>query len=226
MKAEPRRGPRLRMGHLLLWVVGCALGFAERRAAAPAGLSLSTDPVRMMIFASNLAWGIALGTILTGCVLIAYRRSRGDPDYPSRAGHWLLLRGLAVDAIWVAFNLSYLSLSVSGSCILLVDLIFLWYLRRRLPLHWVAVFLVSTIFAGIRTGVFIAFESYDLPAILVSLRYIGAGSALTDALVMLRAIGRDRRDGIPTDGLHRLGIATVLVLDALTALFCLIPIIS
>ena len=43
----------------------------------------------------NLAMGTAFGTILIGCGLLAYRRWRGDTSYPSRAGHWLLLLGLA-----------------------------------------------------------------------------------------------------------------------------------
>jgi hypothetical protein len=218
MQAGSRGEPRLRMGHLLLWVVGCAIGFAARRSLTPT--NLATDRDRVMIFSSNIAWGMALGTNFTGCVLLAYRRWRGDTDYPSRAGHWLLLRGLTVDATWSASAHSRLSPSVSGSIVLMVDLAFLWGLRR-LPRHWIAVFLVSSILAGIRAVGFMAFEFYHATSILMNLSLIGAGSVLLDALVILRAIGRDRRSGVPTDGLHRLGIVTVLALDALSVIFYL-----
>ena len=220
MQAGSRGEPRLRMGHLLLWVIGCAIGFAERRSLTPT--DLLTDRVRVMVFSSNVAWGMALGTIFTGCALLAYRRWRGDTDYPSRAGHWLLLRGLAVDATWSASTYSRLSLSVRGSIVLMVDLAFFWGLRRRLPRHWVAVFLVSSILAGIRAVGFMAFDHSYHPAVAMTLRHIGAGSVLLDALVILRAIGRDRRSGVPTDGLHRLGIVTVLALDVLSAIFYLV----
>jgi hypothetical protein len=208
------------MGHLLLWVVGCAIGFAERRALTPT--DLPTDRDRMMVFGSNVVWGMALGTILTGCVLLAYRRWRGDTSYPSRAGHWLLLRALAVYATWTIFILSGPLTSASVS-VLMVDVAFLWCLRPHLPRQWVAVFLVSCIAAAIRAAVFMAL--YRDPAIVVSLNSIGIGSALVDALVILRAIGRDRRSDVPTDGLHRLGIVMVLVLDVLSAIFSLVSLV-
>jgi hypothetical protein len=206
------------MGHLLLWVVGCAIVFAERRALMPT--NLPTERLRVLLLGSNLLWGIALGTVLAGCALLAYRRWQGDRSYPSRAGHWLLLRTLAVYVTWMAFAHLRLSLFVPNSLVLMVDLAFLWGLRRRLPRHWVAVFLVSCIAAAIRAAVFMALDR--IPAIVWSLNYIGAGSALLDALVVFWAIGRDRRAGVPTDGLHRLGIVLVLVLDALSASFSLI----
>jgi hypothetical protein len=211
------------MGHLLIWIVGCAIGFAERRAAAPTGLPTYRD--RVLVTASVVAWGVGYGTILTGCALLAYRRWRGDTDYPSRAGHWLLLRGLATVATWVASKLSHLPPSVAFSSMLMIDLAFFWGLRRRLPRHWVAVFLVSFILAAIREGQYIAIEFYYLPAIVMSLRHIGAASVLADALVILWAIGRDRRSGAPADGLHRLGVVTVLALDALGAIFYLLSIV-
>jgi hypothetical protein len=204
------------MGHLLLWVVGCAVGFAERRALMPA--DLPTDRYRLILF-SNALWGTAIGTILTGCSLLAYRRWRGDRSYPSRAGHWLLLRALAVYATWTIFILPRAPAGASVS-VLIVDLAFLWCLRRHLPRHWVAVFLVTCIAAAIRAALFIEWERN--PAIVVSLNSLSVGAALFDALVILWAIGRDRRSGVPTDGLHRLGIATVLALDALSAIFSLI----
>jgi hypothetical protein len=216
MKAESRRGPGLRMGHLLLWVVGCAVGFAERRALTPA--DLPTGRHRILLLSSNVLWGMALGTILTGCVLLAYRRWRGDTHYPSRAGHWLLLRALAVYATWTIFILPRYPAGASVS-VLIVELAFLWCLRRHLPRHWVVVFLVPCIAAVIRAALFMALERD--PSIVLSLNDISAGSALVDALVILWAIGRDRRSGAPTDGLHRLGIVTVLALDALNTIFSL-----
>jgi hypothetical protein len=217
MQAEAGCGPGLRMGHLLLWVVGCAVGFAVMRALTPVGLA--TDRDRLMIFSSNVVWGTALGTTLTGCVLLAYRRWRGDTRYPSRAGHWLLLRNLAVDAIWM---IRPPPLSATGAMVLMIDLAFLWGLRRRLPRHWVTVFVVSSLDAAVRAVMFIAFEFYHLTAMLMSLGPIGVGFSLVDALVILRAIGRDRRSGAPTDGLHRLGVATMVAIDAMNVIFDLV----
>jgi hypothetical protein len=208
------------MGHLLLWVVGCAVCLAVLRSIVRTN-GLSEYRFRVLVFSSIVAWGFALGTILTGCGLLAYRRWQGDTDYPSRAGHWLLLRVLAVDATWAAYALSHHPLSVHGSSALMIDLAFFWCLRRRLPRHWVAVFLVSCILAGIRAIELIAIDFYYLSAILRSLRHFGIGSALLDALVILWAVGRDRRSGVPTDDLHRLGIVMVLVVDALSVIFYL-----
>ena len=39
--------------------------------------------------------GLALGTILTGVGIMAYRRRRGGKSYPSLPGHWLMILGLA-----------------------------------------------------------------------------------------------------------------------------------
>jgi hypothetical protein len=52
------------------------------------------------------------------------------------------------------------------------------------------VFLESFILAGIRAACFMALDRD--PGIVVTLNYLGAGSALLDALVILWAIGRDR----------------------------------
>jgi hypothetical protein len=217
MQATARHRSGLQTGHLLLWVVGCAVGFAERRELMQA--NLPTDRYRVMLF-SSMIWGIALGTILTGCILLAYRRWRGNRSYPSRSGHWLLLRALAVHATWTIFILPGSPAGASLS-VLIVDLAFLWYLRRHLPRHWVAVFLVSCIAAAVRAALFMAL--YRIPAtVVVSLNSVSIGSAVVDALVILWAVGRDRRSDVPTDGLHRLGIVTVLALDAWSAIFSLI----
>jgi hypothetical protein len=213
MRAEATRGPGLRMGHLLLWVVGCAVGFAVMRAIVPA--DLATGQQRMMLLSSNIVWGTALGTVLTGCGLMAYRRWRGDARYPSRAGHWLLLRNLAVDAMWM---IRPPLLSAIGVIVLIINLAFLWVVRRRLPLRWVAVFVVSALFSAVRVVVFIAFDFYQTVWLLASMRLIGIGFSLADALVILRAIGRDRHAGVPTDGMHRLGVVTMLAIDAMNVI--------
>lgn len=97
METETRHEPRLRMGHLLIWIVGCAVGLAAYRSIAPPPDMLT--PLRLAIeVAYNLAMGMVFGTLLTGCALLAYRRWRGDGGYPSRAGHWLLIFGLAAAA--------------------------------------------------------------------------------------------------------------------------------
>ena len=105
MQATTRHEPRLRMGHLLIWVVGCALGFAAYRSITPARIARPRDLA--IVTGYSLAMGAALGAILTGCGLMAYRRWRGDSSYPSRAGHWLLLFGLAAAAADVAAVLAF-----------------------------------------------------------------------------------------------------------------------
>jgi hypothetical protein len=105
MQDTAGRAPRLRMGHLLVWVVGCAVGFAAYRSITPTRI---TNPRGLAIVTGySLAMGTAFGTILTGCGLLAYRRWRGDTSCPSRAGHWLLLLGLAAAPADVAAVVAY-----------------------------------------------------------------------------------------------------------------------
>jgi hypothetical protein len=101
MQAEERRGPRVLMGHLLIWIVGCAVGFSAYRSITPSPADLTPSGL-VIVTGYNLAMGTAFGTILTGCALLAYRRWRGDRAYPSRAGHWLLIFGLAAAAADIA----------------------------------------------------------------------------------------------------------------------------
>ncbi len=101
MQAEERRGPRVRMGHLLIWVVGCAVGFAAYRSITPP-MYLGKPAALAIVTGYNLAMGTAFGTILAGCATLAYRRWQGDLAYPSRAGHWLLIFGLAATMADVA----------------------------------------------------------------------------------------------------------------------------
>jgi hypothetical protein len=214
MPAEAERGPRLQTGHLLLWVVGCAVGFAVLRAIVPA--DLATGRQRLMLLSSNVVWGTAFGTVLTGCGLMAYRRWRGGARYPSRAGHWLLLRDLAVDVSWM---IRPPLLTAIGAIVLIINLAFLWAVRRRLTPRWIAVFVVSALFSAVRMIAFVAFDFYQMVWLLASMRLIGIGFSLADAVVILRAIGRDRRSGVPTDGMHRLGAVTMLAIDAMNVIF-------
>jgi hypothetical protein len=208
MQATSGRGPRLRMGHLLIWIVGCAVGLAERRPMMVAYIPSFRD--RVFVIGNSVVSGVAIGTLLAGCGVLAYRRWRGDASCPSRAGHWLLLRALAVHAMTLAAQYARLTPFVYFSIVLMIDLAFLWGLRRRLPRHWVTVFLVSTILAAVRA---VGFGAFAYQAHLWSA--IGAGSALLDGLTILWAIGRDRRSGAPVDGLHRLGVGVALALDAI-----------
>jgi hypothetical protein len=54
--------------------------------------------------------------------------------------------------------------------------------------------------------------------IFVDLSFLNFLAALFDAGVICWAIRRDRRSGVPTDGLHRLGIAGGLAADAVIAI--------
>jgi hypothetical protein len=184
MQATARRRSGLQTGHLLAWVVGCAVGFAAYRSIMPDRLTMSRWWPRWQAIAAghSLAMGTAAGTILTGCCLMAYRRRRGDPSYPSLAGHWLLLFGLAAAAADVAAVLAYrfwtvpdpsypvspylaqfqpggastgptfYHQTVGWSAGALAALGFLWAVRRRLPRRWIAVFFTFALAAAILGG--------------------------------------------------------------------------
>ncbi len=83
--------PRLRIAHLLCWTVASAFGFAAYRGITP---SLAPG-VYIGIGVYDSVMGLALGTILTGVSIMAYRRWRDGMPYPSLPGHWLLVFGLA-----------------------------------------------------------------------------------------------------------------------------------
>jgi hypothetical protein len=95
MEARPAGRPiRPTIGHLLIWAVGSAVGFeAYRRAFPPLN-------ARVWLFGMiyQLVMGMAVGTFLTGVVILESRRRRGDPSAMSHPGYWLLWFGLAVVA--------------------------------------------------------------------------------------------------------------------------------
>ncbi len=84
--------PRLRIAHLLCWTAASALGFAAYRGITP---SLGPGSPRVYLGVYDSVMGLALGTILTGVGIMAYRRWRRGMPYPSLPGHWLLILGLA-----------------------------------------------------------------------------------------------------------------------------------
>jgi hypothetical protein len=248
MQATARREPRLQMGHWLIWIVGCAVGFTAYRTITPP--RIPTPRGLAIVMGYNLAMGTAFGTILTGCALLAYRRWRGDTSCPSRAGHWLLLFGLAAAAADVAAVVAYqyrdvhdpaypltphlaqyepggpstwpsgYHQAVGWSVGAMAGLAFLLALRRRLPRHWLAVFLTFFIVSVVLAVGHIPFlirplhgvAGVDLNRLLVQAY---AGSILVGALAILWAIVRDRRSGVPTDGLHRLGLGAWLAIAAI-----------
>lgn len=220
MQDTAGRGPQLRMGHLLIWVVGCAIGFAEYRSIA--SVSIPTFRDRVLVYASSGVGAITFGAIFAGCSLMAYRRWRGDRSCPSRAGHWLLLRILAIHAARLAFRYPRMPSTAVSAIILMIDLTFLWGLRHRLPRHWVVVFLVASVNAAVRMADFLSFALGYWPSSVWAMTYITGACALADAVATLRAIGRDRRAGVPADGLHRLGVGTALLLDASSVILSLI----
>ena len=79
-EASTGLAPRLRIAHLLYWTVASALGFAAYRAITP---SLGPSSPRVYLGVYNSVMGLALGTILTGVGIIAYRRWRRGMPYPS-----------------------------------------------------------------------------------------------------------------------------------------------
>jgi hypothetical protein len=92
MQPSPRDGPRLRISHLLVWTLGCAVGFAAYGWLTPPWPM--PPKTQFLSWAYNLLMGVALGTLLAGAGVLAYRRGRGDRSYPSLPGHWLLLFGI------------------------------------------------------------------------------------------------------------------------------------
>jgi hypothetical protein len=177
MQATARREPRLKMGHLLIWIVGCAVGFAAYRSITPAGIL--TPRALAIVTGYNLVMGTAFGTILTGCGLLAYRRWQGDTSDPSRAGHWLLLFGLAAAAADLAALVAYhyadprdpsipltpylaqfqyggastwptgYHQAVGWGAGAMASLGFFLALRCHLPRHWLAVFLTFSLVGAI-----------------------------------------------------------------------------
>jgi hypothetical protein len=177
MQATARHRSELQTGHLLLWVVGCAIGFAAYRSIMPTGLD--SPRALAIVTGYNLAMGTAAGTILTGCGLMAHRRWRGDRSCPSLAGHWLLLFGLAAAAADIAAVLAYrygtvpdpsypvtpylaqfqpggastgptfYHQTVGWGVGALAALGFLRVVRRRLPRRWVAVFITFALVAAV-----------------------------------------------------------------------------
>ncbi len=67
--------PRLRIAHLLCWTAASALGFAAYRGITP---SLGPGSPRVYLGVYDSVMGLALGTILTGVGIMAYRRWRRD----------------------------------------------------------------------------------------------------------------------------------------------------
>lgn len=173
MRAESPHDSRLRMGHLLTWIVGCAVGFSAYRSITPRGI-LGPRPLAV-VTSYSLAMGMACGAILTGCGLLTYRRWRSDISTPDRAGHWLLWLGLAGAAADVAAVATYNVLAARDPSIPATPYLaqftpgpvgftpalchhaigwdvgaaaalgFLWALRHRLGRQWLAVFLVFAI---------------------------------------------------------------------------------
>ena len=86
---------RLRIAHLLGWTVASALGFAAYRGITPRP---APGAPSVIIGVYDSVMGLALGTILTGVGVMAYRRWWGRMSYPSLPGHWLLILGLAAAA--------------------------------------------------------------------------------------------------------------------------------
>jgi hypothetical protein len=86
------RGPRLRIGHLVFWIAGSALGFAAYHEFSPRPERLG---MALIVGMYNSVMGMALGTILTGVGIMAYRRWREGVSYRSLPGHWLLIFGVA-----------------------------------------------------------------------------------------------------------------------------------
>jgi hypothetical protein len=248
MQAAARREPRMQMGHLLIWIVGCAVGFAAYRSITPPRIRTPRDLA--IVTGYNLAMGTAFGTILTGCGLLAYRRWKGDLSYPSRAGHRLLLFGLAAAAAYVAAVEAYQYRAMQAPALpvgpylaqfitgppgfapvmyhhavgwgvgALAALGFLRALRDRLERHWLAVFHVfslagATLAIAHITSLVLGHYPVDTSGLNRLLVHVYAGSILVGALAILWAIVRDRRSGVPTDSLHRLGIGAWLAIAAI-----------
>jgi hypothetical protein len=179
MQAPSQPEPQLRLGHLLIWIVGCALGFAAYRELLTAPFQPRFRP---LVLGYNLGMGTTLGTILAGSGLLAFRRWRGDLSYPSLPGHWLLLFGLAAaladgaaiiayigcarqdpsfpePAFWVHLREAdnptwpgFYHQTVGWGLGAVVALVFLCRLRGRLARPWLAVFLVALIASATLAG--------------------------------------------------------------------------
>jgi hypothetical protein len=250
MQATARQRPGFQTVHLLLWVVGCAVGFAAYRSIMPDRHTMSRWNPRWQAIAAghSLAMGTAAGTILTRCGLMADRRRRGDRTYPSLGGHWLLLFGLAAAAAAVAAVLAYRYGTVPGSPYPVTPYLaqfqpggastgptfyhqtvgwgvgavaalgFLRVVRRCLPRRWVAVFFAFALVAAVLGGGHIAVLAFAPRLVGPPLNrffvHAYAGAVLLGAVAIVSAVDKDRRSGAPTDGLHRLGVGSWLIIAA------------
>ncbi len=239
------RNPRFRVGHLQIWILGFALGFGAYQAIKPA-FTPRTYPLGL---AYNLMMGVSFGTILSGGAILSARRWRGDPQTPMLPGHWLLEFGLAAAladgaaillyslvrgpydnppiAYWTPFhmakspNLTEVYHQATGWGLgVLASLAFCWHLRRRLPWHWLAVFLGFLLAAMILAGghLLTAIQVHRTGNIRVigqwcrrSVHVYGAAIGLC-ALAVLAAAIWDLRRRSSTDGLHWLGICAWLAI--------------
>ena len=95
MEPSPSSGLRVRSSHLLVWTLGCAVGFATYRWLTPPWAWPAKSGMQILSAAYNLLMGVAFGTLLAGSGVLAYRRGQGNRSYPSLPGHWLLLFGIA-----------------------------------------------------------------------------------------------------------------------------------
>lgn len=81
----------MRIIHSLCMVAGCAVGFATYRGLTPP----LNAAFRSFGLFYDMAMGGALGLILTGGFILAWRRWRGDVAAMTQPGHWILAFGLA-----------------------------------------------------------------------------------------------------------------------------------
>jgi hypothetical protein len=85
----PPQNDRLRIIHLLGWMLGCSLALAMQRAQASSG----PLPLPLVLSVSRLVLGLAYGTALSGLGLFLWRwRTQSGPG-PTQPGHWLLIYG-------------------------------------------------------------------------------------------------------------------------------------
>jgi hypothetical protein len=248
MKSTLRSRPGIRIVDLLLWTLGCALGLLGFRAYQALTYSL-IPKYRPLGLAYNLIMGMVFGAILAGAGVALIRKWRGDPRALSLPGHWLLVFGLAAAfaesvalvvylffkdpsffpplPYWTHFRVAsspsnydiYHQVAGWGAGAV-ASLAFFWYLRRRLPWPWLAVFLgffltAVTLSAGhffyIYHSRFTKSRSGLLAWCSLSV-HVYAAFLLLCSFAILAAAAWDLRCGRRTDGLHWIGIAVWLAI--------------
>src|SRR6476620_8292961 len=86
---QPPRN-RLTIAHLMLWTLGTAISLAFYRALSSDG-QFPSDRYKTASLVFGLVYSLPAGARIGGLFFLGLKRARGERDFPSQPGHWLLV---------------------------------------------------------------------------------------------------------------------------------------